>query len=422
MDLFRFFSNRKSILAVVLLLGAGLVFASQVWANQAKESQQAPALSGTMQARQTRLAAEVMARVTAVHVEKGDAVKAGDSLVVLDDSHLRTTLDEAESAVRAAQASLDQVMEQARPGAVSLAEAGKGQAEADLAAARRALEDADRALASPQDLLAQVHTWEARVQAARGEVGQAEASLASVNSQVEQAERDQSMAGKSKLAALQKQQEGARATLQAAQENLAGSQRVLGMYRELVKNPMELEAARHAAAAQVKVTEAGLQAARLDLQIVRRPPQPEAVALAEARLAAAKAQLQLVQAQLKRYILTSPIDGTVTDKSIEVGETVQPARTVLNIADTRELEMTVFVPIRYLAAAHVGQAVSIRVPSLSGRSFPGRVIYVAPEAEFKPANVYNSQDRSEMVFALKVAVDNSDGRLKAGLPADVTWQ
>ncbi len=52
----------------------------------------------------------------------------------------------------------------------------------------------------------------------------------------------------------------------------------------------------------------------------------------------------------------------------------------------------------------------------------GKVEYIAPEAEFKPANVYNSQERSELVFSMRVQVDNSSGELKAGLPADVTLQ
>jgi HlyD family secretion protein len=74
-----------------------------------------------------------------------------------------------------------------------------------------------------------------------------------------------------------------------------------------------------------------------------------------------------------------------------------------------------------LGALRVGQAATVRVPSLPGKSFNGKVTYIAPESEFKPANIYNSQERSEMVFAVRITVPNPDGALKAGLPADATF-
>jgi HlyD family secretion protein len=82
--------------------------------------------------------------------------------------------------------------------------------------------------------------------------------------------------------------------------------------------------------------------------------------------------------------------------------------------------MTVFVPLREMGKVRVGQTASLRVPSLPGKSFDGKVTYIAPESEFKPANIYNSQERSEMVFAVRVTVPNPNDELKAGLPADAT--
>jgi HlyD family secretion protein len=108
-------------------------------------------------------------------------------------------------------------------------------------------------------------------------------------------------------------------------------------------------------------------------------------------------------------------------RAIEPGETAQPGRALLIIADTRELEMTLFAPVRDLEVIQSGQPVAVRVPSLPGNSYAGRVSFIAQEGEFKPANIYNSQERSEMVFAVKVKIPN-DGRLKPGLPADAVFQ
>ncbi len=64
----------------------------------------------------------------------------------------------------------------------------------------------------------------------------------------------------------------------------------------------------------------------------------------------------------------------------------------------------------------------MRLPSLPGKTFTGKIDYIASEAEFKPANIYNSQERSELVFSVRVKVDNTGGELKAGLPADASLQ
>jgi HlyD family secretion protein len=347
-------------------------------------------------------------------------VNSGDPLISLDDSTMQTNLSEADAAVRAAQSNLDQVNEKARPGAVAVAQAAVSEADADLKAANTALDDANRALEFKQDISSQVQIWDGKVRSAQADVGGAEATLASVKNQLDLAQRDLSTSGKIQFAMLQKQQQAAEAGLSAAQATLQGNQSVLDICKKMLDNPLELIAAQHAAAGQVDAAKAGLQVAQAGLAIVRRAPQPEAVALAQARLNAAKASQGLMQAQARRYAIASPLSGTVVGRSVEVGETVRPGDTLLTIADTRELDLTLYVPTRSLGALRVGQVATVRVPSLPGKSFNGKVTYIAPESEFKPANIYNSQERSEMVFAVRVTVPNPNGELKAGLPADAT--
>ncbi|MEW5718599.1 MAG: HlyD family efflux transporter periplasmic adaptor subunit [Chloroflexota bacterium] len=376
--------------------------------------------SGTLEVKQTRVAAELEGRVVAVRVNRGDIVKAGDALIDLDDATIRATLNEVDAAVRAAQSNLDQVNEKTRPGALALALAGVTQAEADLQAANAALADANRALASPQDLLTQLHGWENKARAAQGEVTRAQATLASATSLLEQS-RDQSMTGKAQTAMLQKQQQAAQAGLSAAQATAQGHERVVALYRALIANPLELIAAKNSAANQVKIADAGKKIAQAELAIAQRGAQKEAVALAEAKLRAAQANLKIAQAQAKRYIVASPVAGTVTGKSVAPGETVRAGAPLLTVADTSELEMTVYVPIRNITSVKVGQSVELTLPSLPGKIFSGKVAYVASEAEFKPANLYNTQERSEIVFAVRVTIPNASGELKAGLPGDVTF-
>ena len=382
---------------------------------------QAQAFSGTLETKPTRIAAELGGRALSVRVNRGDAVQAGDRLVELDDAAVNDALSEAQAAARAAQANLDQVNEKARPGTVALAEAGLAQAEAELRAANAASADATRALATPQELLAQLHTWEGKALAAPGEVKRAEATLNSIKNQLSSAQNDQSNTGKTRYQMLLRQKEGAEAALAAAQATAQGSERGLALYRALVSRPLELIAAKNSAENQVKLAEAGKQIAQAELDIAERSAQKESVALAEAKLRAAQAGLKIAQAQHKRYVIASPAAGTVTGTSVQPGETVRAGVPLLTIADTRELEMTVYVPIRKIGAVKTGQGVRLTLPSLPGKTFSGKVSFIAQEAEFKPANLYNTQERSEIVFAVRVTLSNASGELKAGLPGDITF-
>lgn len=413
------------ILALALLGGFGFFVGADAvrarpLASDSAEAKDLPVFSGTLEARETRIAAEISGRVNTVRASKGDQVKQGDTLIELDDRDMHDSLAQAEAAVKAAQANLDQVQEKARPGAIALAQATVTQAQADLTAAKQALADASRAVGSPQDLTSQMHTWEGKVAFASSSLAQAQAALNQVNSDL-QAANDQSMAGQYQQKALKEQQQAAQAAVAAAQISLDGSRRVLALYQSLLNGPLDLMAAQNAAANQVKVAEEGLKVAQAEVDVVQRPAQPEAVALAQAKLKSAQANLELVQAQQKRYTVRSPMSGTVVERNVEAGETVRPGAAVLTIADAEEYQITLYVPIRYMKLLHIGQSAKLRVPSLPGSSFAGHLTYISPDGEFKPANIYNSQERSEIVFAVRVTVPNQ-GQLKAGLPADVTFE
>ena len=120
--------------------------------------------------------------------------------------------------------------------------------------------------------------------------------------------------------------------------------------------------------------------------------------------------------------LVSPTDGTIVGVEIDPGEIARAGNPVLTIADTREFQMTLYVPVRQLSAVHVGQNVAVKLPSLPGKTFKGQVTYLSSAGEFKPANIYNSQERSEVMFGLTVVVPNTDVELKAGLPADAVFE
>jgi multidrug resistance efflux pump len=150
-----------------------------------------------------------------------------------------------------------------------------------------------------------------------------------------------------------------------------------------------------------------------------------------ARLDDALVQLQLRQAdavsrqqleiQAARYVLTAPSAGVITRVPARVGEVIAPGQVVLAMADLRSLKLTLYVLESELGRVQVGQPVAVQADAFPGRTFGGVVTSINTSAEFTPRNVQTQKDRLNLVFGVKVRVDNRDGALKPGLPVDATF-
>jgi len=134
------------------------------------------------------------------------------------------------------------------------------------------------------------------------------------------------------------------------------------------------------------------------------------------------AQQQVVQAQLERLELRAPSGGVVQKRLVRAGQVVAAGSPILTIADPRDLYLTLYVLEAQLGRVAVGQRVSVRVDPYPERVFGGRVQTIATRAEFTPRNVQTQRDRQNLVFGVKVRLPNPDGALKAGLPADATFE
>jgi HlyD family secretion protein len=163
---------------------------------------------------------------------------------------------------------------------------------------------------------------------------------------------------------------------------------------------------------------AGEAAARERLELLRAGPREDALAAAEADVEQARAALAAARTRLAEARLTSPIDGLVLHKHMEVGETVNPGVPVLTLVDPSDMWLRAYVPETDLGRVKVGQAAAVSVDAFPGRTFPGTVTEIASQAEFTPKNVQTRKERVNLVFRIKIAVQNADGTLKPGLPAD----
>lgn len=178
--------------------------------------------------------------------------------------------------------------------------------------------------------------------------------------------------------------------------------------------------ARGDAATSKQLDEAKLAVALLERQYAASVSQVEA---ATGQLDAATAVLAELEDQLRRADVRSPVTGTVIAKFVEAGEIVTYGRPLFKIANLERLILRVFVSEAQLTEVRIGGDVTVQFDGVAEaiERRPGTVVWVADEAEFTPKVIQTRDERVHLVYAVKISVDNADGRLKIGMPGEVVF-
>ena len=144
----------------------------------------------------------------------------------------------------------------------------------------------------------------------------------------------------------------------------------------------------------------------------------------KAALAQAEANLALLDTQIAKLTVYAPSDGIVLTRNVEPGEFVQPGASALTLADLSQMTITVYVPNDRLAEIAMGQSATLKISLTSGESltYEAVVVHIADQAEFTPRNVQTVEGRSSTVWAIRLSINNADGKLKIGMPADVVFK
>lgn len=160
-------------------------------------------------------------------------------------------------------------------------------------------------------------------------------------------------------------------------------------------------------------------AAQQTFEKVKRGLRPEEIASARTRRDYAAAQVDLLRKKVQDCSILAPTAGVVTLKSIEPGELVMLGSNVLRITKLDPVDLMIYVSEQELGRIHLGQSARVRIDAFGdARTFDGTVVYISPVAEFTPKNVQTKEERTKLVFGIKLEVKNPDGALKPGLPAD----
>lgn len=376
--------------------------------------------SGTIEAEEVVIASEFGGRVKEVLVDEGDEVQAGQALIRLDTDLLAAQMGEAEAAIAAARANLAMVEAGARPGEIATAEALLGQAIAARDGAEKVWQDAIAVRDNPQQLNAQIDEARAQVELAERDVALARAQLQTVTIQRDAYAGAGDDQGKTTYQALDQQVQAAKAGVTTAEEALAGARTNLQNLQGMRQNPIALNTAVNQTKAQYDAAIAAVEVAQAGVEALKAKPTAEELSAARAQLSQAEAASGILQVQLEKMTLYSPLSGLVTNRSLHTGETASPGATLMTVANLDEVKLTVYIPENRYGRIKLGQAVSVEVDSFPGKAYEGQVIYISSEAEFTPRNVQTKEERVNTVFAVKVLIPNPDHDLKPGMPADAT--
>ena len=285
--------------------------------------------SGTIECTQVDVSSLVPGRIAEMRCSEGDAVKADDVLARLDPADFELRAAEARAGMAAAQAQLDLIK------AGSRAE--------DIERARHQLEETEAAARAAQADLERIEKVFQQGNATQKQFDDARA----------QADR-------------------ARATREAAAQNLAHFQ---------------------------------------------KGSRDEEIRLAQAQADLAQTRLATVEKALRDCVIKAPLAGTVTTRNREAGEIVPAGAPLLTLSRLDEVWLSIYVPEPRVAGLRLGQTAQVKLDG-DARLYDGTVTFISPIAEFTPRNVQTPDERAKLVYRLKITLKNPDGLFKPGMPAD----
>ena len=436
--------------------------------------------SGIVEAREVSVAAEIGGKIRSIPASEGDQIEKGELLFSLDDETILAKQEQAAARLASARSTLSSAQ-----ASLSVAQAGVESAQIGVEAAQLNMqqilqtsrnkeapfrvEDWDQDSPPEVDLpswyfvkeeqksAAELELEDARVnfesekkryqeilrESGNGEAAQAEERLAEAQAAFSVAETllDRALGFEGRREIREYRQsiyEAAEAELDAAQQNY---QQILSDQeaQDILEGRARLSVARERydlARDQVQAFNTGedalvVQEAKLGLKQARsahdqakaRLTQAQAgVEQAEKSIRQAEASLALINIQLNKHRVTAPLEGVILTRTIDPGEIIQPGTTAMTIGDLEALTVTVYIPEDRYGQISLGDQARLLVDSYPKDAFRAEVVRIADQAEYTPRNVQTKEERQKTVYAVELAVIDGHGKLKPGMPTDVTFE
>jgi len=392
--------------------------------------------SGTISVTSIQVAPELSGKILEIKVNKGDTVKTGDILFNLDDKLLQAQYNQADAAVKVAQAKLS---------------GAQTQYDLTIQAARQQDKTnriADWKISSPDS---STTSWyfqkEEKISVLKALVNAAQKSLTDELSNLDSVQKSVSsqdfMAAEERLNQAEQAHNIADTTLKDAKSANDTNHLEDTAQDEKDAAQDELDAAKNAydkllsssdttrvldARAKVAVAEERLintqnaldkeQSGDQSLQVIEAQSNLDQ---ATSALTQANANLEFAKTQLAKTVITSPTGGVVLSNPVNAGEVVAAGATVLEVGDLDQVTLDVYISENQYGQLKLGQSASVKVDSFPTKTYEGKVTYISDQAEFTPRTVQTVDSRSTTVYKVEITIPNPNHDLKSGMPADATF-
>ncbi len=158
--------------------------------------------------------------------------------------------------------------------------------------------------------------------------------------------------------------------------------------------------------------------AKENLNKIKNITRPEEIESAKANVKRNMVSVDLIRKNIEDCTIKSPVDGIVSKKFVETGEYVTPGAAVLKLSDLQNVDLYIYVTEEELGKVKLGQKADVTIDTYKDKTYKGEVIYISPEAEFTPKSIQTQEERTKLVFAVKINIPNFEFDLKSGMPAD----
>jgi membrane fusion protein YbhG len=172
------------------------------------------------------------------------------------------------------------------------------------------------------------------------------------------------------------------------------------------------------AASRLNITQAQLTSAKENLKKLKNFARPEDKNQAKANVDKQVAAINLLKKQIRDSYVQSPINGIIVKKFFEPGETVTMLSSLFKASDLKVVNLIIYVSEEELGKVKLGQTADVSSDTYPNKKYEGKITYISPEAEFTPKNIQTKDERTKLVFAVKIEIKNPKFELKPGMPAD----
>ncbi|MBU2505596.1 MAG: efflux RND transporter periplasmic adaptor subunit [Bacteroidetes bacterium] len=206
--------------------------------------------------------------------------------------------------------------------------------------------------------------------------------------------------------------------LKQAQINYEQSQKDKERFEKLFESNAVTQKQLDDVSAKYNVALAQYNSAKENLKKIKNIARPEEIEQVQANYDAVCAQIEMIQKNIRDSYIVSPIDGFLLKVFPERGETVTYLSSLVKVSDLSNVELSVFISEKQIPKIKLGQTAKISIDAFENKTYDGRVSFISSEAEFTPKNIQTKDERTKLVFKVKISIPNPDFELKAGLPAD----